>query len=101
MVRRMTTTTPYPNLPLPAGAIQVDPWEHDGVATYRYFRGNFWVIIRGDVPTGVHIAGFQYPDGRVERWISADGGLFTAQEGRALAHTLAAAADEVDRWAAK
>jgi hypothetical protein len=116
-----TATNPVPNVPLPAGAVEVDDWfdpklpigEHQpltGADVQRYFRGTSREIhlttrdphLAGpDVRAEVLIDGFQYADGRIERGIflqlPTDYGL-SVPDARAVGQALTEAADEADGW---
>jgi hypothetical protein len=78
-----TTTNPYPDLPIPAGAVWAE-WQDPGTPyVYRLFAGSKRVIARSDAsdsePTAtaglggremeLYIGGTQNPDGVIERHI--------------------------------
>ncbi|BBY36310.1 hypothetical protein MMAN_04440 [Mycobacterium mantenii] len=106
-----TTTNPFPNVPLPAGAGIVDEWLDAGTPhAYRTWHGWHRTIAAddpGDRPWSddieVYVHGTQATDGTVTRHISvhqlhADNPV-TAAQARQLARTLMAAADEADMMA--
>jgi hypothetical protein len=106
-----TTTNPYPDVPLPAGAIADDDawtlWENEA----RVFHGPDRVVLNGaaEVIAEVRTTGVQYADGSVDNGedpptidicLNLPGDL-TAAEARELAAALLEAAAELDGWAAK
>lgn len=110
----MTTTQNATKVPLPAGAVSVEPWYHPDKpidappsngepGSVRYFTGSEWTVERDDPQTAlqVQLDGNQYADGRVERFIVLDGDPLTPAQARHLADVLVAAADEIDRWATR
>jgi hypothetical protein len=94
----------FTEITLPAGAVSALPWDSDG---WRCFDGSSWCIERNasGVDIQVKIVGVQYADGRVEHRIAVHelrhGESITPLEAQQLGAVIAAAADEVDRWAAK
>ena len=103
----MTTTPTTPGVPLPAGATEVHPWRFEDGTTNRRFWGT---VVDFEVQPNsrgaqlgyrsfvvVSVAGTQWADGTVERWIEADaGGHLAAQDARQLAANLLAGAGELD-----
>jgi hypothetical protein len=103
----MTTSNPYPHVPLPAGTEDDGIWTDDDPQPYRVIHG---------VPRGVtghelalQTSALQWADGsinttddppRVSIDIYYDDGLTSAQA-RDLAASLIEAADEIDRWATR
>jgi hypothetical protein len=91
-----------PDIPIPAGAVEVDDWVSEGDVRFRYFVGRSWIVRRGapSVPEldyfEVMTDGTQHADGRVERVLRLDDGRITVEEARELAAALTAAADEVE-----
>lgn len=71
-----TTTNPYPDVRIPAGAVWAE-WEDLGTSwAFRHFRGTERVIDAVDAKAGigneavrVYIGGMQEPDGTSERYI--------------------------------
>lgn len=112
-VKHNATQQRYAHIPVPAGAVSVDPWDQQAAGT-RTFTGSSWQIpvAEGDpwiVLTAativVEISGTQRADGTITRWVVTifpPGGcedrydlpLATA---RMLSESLAAAADECER----
>ena len=95
------TTTPHPDLPVPAGAREVEAWDYRERA--RNFYGGSWVIPgEGWCPDGfqVYIYGTQHFSGEVQREIVAGvlhpDNPITSAQARQLARALMAAADELD-----
>jgi hypothetical protein len=107
----MTTTTenPFPNVPMPPGAVQVDDWCDSTNSATRYFEGPQreveWPPSAGDRPgkaIQVFVAGIQYADGRIDpdlvvHQLHSDYPLKDAGAARQLARAIMAAADEFDR----
>jgi hypothetical protein len=108
-----TTTSPYPDVPLPAGAIADDnandwaSWDNE----CRVFRGADRFVLNGaaEVIAEVRTCGLQYPDGSIdnsEEPPSIDINMYigddlTSAQARKLALVLLEAADQVDGWVAK
>jgi hypothetical protein len=89
----------HADVPLPAGAVQVDDWDQWGC---RYFTGSKWLVERDDREEDIECSstGSQHPDGRLERLmhvhrLHADDPINPAQA-RQLARALIAAADEYE-----
>jgi hypothetical protein len=95
-------TTHSPDVPMPAGAVEVYGWTDDnkplGVPTdqtnpnaSRYFTGSSWTVDRGSWPSPrgcdirVFIDGLQHTDGRIERNIVVNDDEFTIAEARRFA----------------
>jgi hypothetical protein len=105
---QMSTSTHSPDVPVPAGAVEVYDWADDNEPPWvltdqtnpnanRYFTGSSWTVDRAGREMRVFIDGLQHANGRVERNIVIDGDAFTIAEARQLAAALIAAADEVDQ----
>jgi hypothetical protein len=101
-------TTTIPDVPAPAGA-RPDTWQEDVPQPYRILLGDVRGIDGRDIDhVSVQPTAVQFSDGRVDdgsvheppHVYLCDDGL-TAMQARDLAALLIAAADEVDRWAAK
>jgi hypothetical protein len=98
------TANPYPNVPFPAGAVEVYDWdEYDIDHTGRYFRGFTRVVERDtDNDISVLVDGTQRTDGRSVRVITVVDGdteaipSLTPGLARQIAAALVAAADEVE-----
>ena len=99
------TTTPPPDVPLPAGAAVADDWQ-PGPAPYRIVLGTKRRIGEVEVQTSVaqfadgtidHAGKIELPTVHVQAYWG-DNGL-TAGQARQLARALIAAADELDGWA--
>lgn len=105
-MQNTATTNPFPDVPLPAGAVRVCEWEHPDLTGYtkpsRYFDGMVRQAERlcgSDIE--VQIEGTQFADGSVERLVrvvkvGGDDAL-TADQARNLSTALAAPVDELDR----
>jgi hypothetical protein len=104
-----TTTNPFPDVPLPAGAVA----EPDGWAFWdnecRIFHGVDRVVLNGaaEIIAEVRTTGMQLPDGSVDNeedaptidiYMAIAGDLTSAQV-RELAAVLLEAAAEVGGWA--
>jgi hypothetical protein len=110
--RSMTTIhteNPFPNVPMPPGAVQVDDWCDSTDSATRYFEGR---TIEVDWPPSsrchpgkaiqVFVAGIQYADGRIDpkfvvHQLHSNYLLKDAGAARQLARAIMAAADEFDR----
>jgi hypothetical protein len=97
-----TQTDPYPDLPIPAGAVEAE-WQDPGTPkAFRYFEGKHWTVFREhsrDIE--VYVAGIQELDGSVKREIvvhetHADEPL-TPGEALQLARALSGAAAALGR----
>jgi hypothetical protein len=103
-----TTTNPFPDVPLPAGAVVDDDawalWDNE----CRMFRGPDRVVLNGaaEIVAEVRTTGMQLPDGSVDNgedaptidiYMSIPGDLGSA-EVRKLAAMLLEAADQIDGW---
>jgi hypothetical protein len=85
------------DLPLPAGAVAVNDWEHMRDNTWAR---HFWGTTRRAGPASVVIHGEQSADGSCERWLHVrddDDSELTPAQARELASALSRAADEVDQ----
>jgi hypothetical protein len=93
----MNTTTTQPNVPMPAGAIDVGEWDLDG-GTARSFTGGTRALQITDAVVTLEIGGDQDASGQVARraWINGNVPL-TAADSRKLARALMAIGDELDR----
>jgi hypothetical protein len=103
----MTTTPTTPDVPLPAGATEVHDWRvEDGTTSRRFWGSKSDFEVEPDsfnaqnghrCFVAVSVAGTQWADGTIKRWIEADArGLLTGQDARDLAAKLLAAAGELD-----
>ncbi|BBY82110.1 hypothetical protein H7I53_14505 [Mycolicibacterium pulveris] len=105
-----SNANPGQNLPLPVGAVCVEPWYHPDKPAFessngepgslRYFIGSKWEVSRADPsekPLLVQVDGNQYADdGLVERFVVLDGDVMTPGQARQLAAVLTAAADDIE-----
>jgi hypothetical protein len=103
-----TTTSPYPDIPLPAGAVADDDawalWDNE----CRMFRGPDRVVLNGaaEIIAEVRTTGMQLPDGSVDNGEDAPtidiymegGGDLTSEQVRELAAIFLEAADQIDGW---
>lgn len=98
-----TITRLAPEVPLPAGAAHVAPWEHDQPMPSRPFFGVPRGISGRTIVVGT--AGHQWADGSIESVASIEiiGHLhgLNSDQARELASALLQAADEVDGWVAR
>ena len=100
-----TTTNPYPNLVMPAGAVTVHDW--DGIGTddpTRYFQGPRAIVPTRHGDVTVWWGGLQRPDGSLEFEICvselhSDKSLSVAAA-RQVVRAMMQAADEIERWSA-
>lgn len=95
-----------PDVPAPAGAVRLLPWESPAVSGHpewlRYFDGTTRTVAldNRDRDAEVTIEGAQWGDGRVDGWavrvfnVNSDWPL-TLEQARALGEALIAAADEI------
>ena len=100
----MSTTTydPTVHLPMPAGAVHVEPWHDDGVERSRYFEHAPFDI--GDAVLKIH--GLQYDGGtigrsillRLDEAIQSLGDDLTPKDARRLAAMLNNFADTCEIW---
>jgi hypothetical protein len=98
------TANPFPNVPLPAGAVNVYGWDDvEFNDPHRYFRGFTRVVeCDTDKDISVLVEGTQRPDGRTVRVITVAEGdteampSLTPGLARQIAAALVAAADEVE-----
>ena len=98
----MNATTTTPDVPPPAGAVEVCDWYRGS----RYFVGRHWLIEgdgwhKDDIEVFLH--GTQQAAGEVD-WVLSAGALhpdvpITSQQARQTARALLEAADELDRLA--
>lgn len=103
----MTTTTapnPYPNVPLPAGAVAHDDWESDGDRRYRMIFGPNHAFT--DCEVALCTDAIQLDDGSIDTtghwgtpriYVDADNGL-DSDQARELASALLETADQLDGW---
>lgn len=96
----MTTTNPYPDVTLPAGAAHADDWADVGKPdAFRLFTGPVWDIQDGCTHS-VFVSGTQLADGTVEeRFIRTNVHIddeLSAQQARAIGAALIAAADDLE-----
>ncbi|VBA60295.1 hypothetical protein [Mycobacterium attenuatum] len=103
-----TPTNPFPNVPLPPGAVYAALWED--AATDRPWRvvNSATRGVEGKSDIQVWVAAVQYADGSLDQndaidrasvWIDACQEALSARQARELADALLAAADELDGWA--
>ena len=102
----MTTTTPYPDVPVPAGA-EADIWAGDYRILYGVSRGviGHTLIVQ---TTAVQLLDGTVDDGQgpaeeppaISVEVHPDRHL-TSEQARDLAAVLIESADEVDRWSAR
>lgn len=106
----MTTTTTYPDVPLPDGTNSLDGWQDDELlGTFRIISGkDRWPAGREVVigTSAVQLADGSVDDGRVEDrpkvWLGANGDhQLTPDAAREIGEALIAAADEIAGWVAK
>jgi hypothetical protein len=100
------TANPYPEVPLPAGAVDVDGWYPPHVTGHprasRYFVGSKRIVAQRAEAIEVTIDGIQHADSRVERLItvSYDGREALTElspaAAREVAATRLAASDEIE-----
>jgi hypothetical protein len=95
----MTTTSTASTVPIPVGAVCVEPWYHldqpcgappsnGEPGSVRYFTGSEWTVQRDDPQNAIQVqlGGNQYADdGRVERFIVLDGDPLTPAQAGELA----------------
>jgi hypothetical protein len=102
-----TTTNPYPDVPLPAGATKVYDWCDIGHRdVFREFEGASYIIDRDeegdDDRLEVVVLGNQKASGQLEglhiKLYGGDGAELTAPRARRLGRALLAAEAELDRW---
>ena len=100
-----TTTNPYPDVPLPAGARPVGGWDpgrfmaEDEARDWRLIHGADRTIT--DSATYVHLRATQYCDGNLEDLgigVHADDDALNSDQARELAAVLLEAAAELDGW---
>lgn len=83
--------------PLPIGAIDVGEWRFDGGNARRFWGTEHVIVTKDGDDVRAEIAGFQYRDGRIDRFIVINGTLFLyASEARQAAAHLLAAAEEME-----
>ncbi|WP_373199859.1 hypothetical protein [Mycobacterium marinum] len=98
----MPTTKPHPNLPAPAGAEYVGPWDCDG---YRDISGPDRTVT--DHKVRINTLCLQASDGTVselwvrcyERDVEPEELVLDSDQARELAAALLEAAAEIDGWA--
>jgi hypothetical protein len=90
-------TASQPNVPVPAGAIDVGEWDLDG-GTARSFTGSTKALRITDVVVTLEISGDQDTSGEVARraWINGNIPL-TAADSREMARALMVIGDELNR----
>jgi hypothetical protein len=104
-VTTATTINPFPDVPMPVGAVRVSEWEWPNRTGHekpsRYFVGTVRPVERlcgSDIE--VRIEGTQFADGSIERLVRvvAVGGddVRTIDQARNLSIALAAAAEEAE-----
>jgi len=103
-------TSPYPDVPVPAGADKVYDWDDPSTSeAYRFFQGRVRTITADDTKNRpwseditVCVEGTQDPDGTINRDINVHqlhhDDPITANQARQLAAALLEAAAELDRW---
>lgn len=109
-----TTTTPLPEVPLPAGAISAGPWEAGEPEPFRYVKGIRQTAMRGLLVDTEHTVticteGAQYTDGRIGAApciaIAADDTdtdiRLDIAQARDFIRALTEAVEEIDRWTHK
>jgi hypothetical protein len=98
----MHTTSACPDVPLPAGTVDIRGWEDTADAAWRVVRGAVRSVEGCKV--SVSACAVQNSDGSIDRgddaprvsvWNPEDAGL-SADQARELASQLVAAADELD-----
>ncbi len=104
-----TTTTPHPEVPLPAGALEADSWQALDRQPYRVVFGAYRDVT--DHAAGVPTSVIQWADGHLDHGeIEApslvilgggEGESFNSDQARELAAALLEAAAEVDGWAGR
>lgn len=104
-----TTTSPHPDVPLPAGALEADTWQALDRQPYRVVFGASRDVT--DHAACVSTSAIQWADGNLDRGVIEAPGLvilsggesepFNSDQARELAAALLEAASELDGWAAR
>jgi hypothetical protein len=104
-----TTTNPYPDVSLPAGALEADAWQAHERMAYRVVFGNYRAVT--DSSTCVSTSAIQWSDGSLDDGLvesprlvilgDGEGDPLNSDQARQMAAVLLDAAAELDRWAGR